>query len=218
MSIYNEISNITQIQNEVLKEFIEIGFLDILGSALVYLRKNSDEAPMLDNFTEEQKKFLEKYLEKRSITDDEVLNNVANIFDLSQLGNPEIIEPLKKEMNKNSSKENESIIEELKDRNPLLANVMQENLLVFEDLLLFSGRDLFKLIRRIDQADLAIALKGTNEQFQNEILTCFSKNAATTIREDMEFMGPISSEKIQQKQKEILNVAQDLIKKGNIKF
>lgn len=218
MSIYNEISNITQIQNEVLKEFIETGFLDILGSAFVYLRKNSDEAPMLDNFTEEQKKFLEKYLEKRSITDDEVLNNVANIFDLSQLGNPEIIEPLKKEMNKNSSKENESIIEELKDRNPLLANVMQENLLVFEDLLLFSGRDLFKLIRRIDQADLAIALKGTNEQFQNEILTCFSKNAATTIREDMEFMGPISSEKIQQKQKEILNVAQDLIKKGNIKF
>ena len=62
----------------------------------------------------------------------------------------------------------------------------------------------------MDNNDLAIALKGSNEQVQNAIFNNMSKRLAVMIREDMEFMGPIRMKDVEEAQQKIVNIIRKL--------
>ena len=102
------------------------------------------------------------------------------------------------------------IMETLEIEEPELADEIRKKMFVFEDILLLDDRAIQRVLRDVENSDLAIALKGANEQVQNAIFNNLSKRLAAMIKEDMEFMGPVRMKDVEEAQQKIVNIIRKL--------
>ncbi len=97
----------------------------------------------------------------------------------------------------------------------LMTNI-QENMFVFENLIAVDDKNLGILMRSIDPADLAVALKGADERLRDKILGCMSARAAASIIDEMEAKGPMRVTEVVEAQKRIVAVARKLSDAGTM--
>ncbi|MCM1257413.1 MAG: flagellar motor switch protein FliG [Roseburia sp.] len=102
------------------------------------------------------------------------------------------------------------IMESLEIEEPELADEIRKKMFVFEDILLLDDRAIQRVLRDVDNNDLSIALKGSNEEVQNAIFKNLSKRLAAMIKEDMEFMGPVRMKDVEEAQQKIVGVIRKL--------
>jgi len=102
------------------------------------------------------------------------------------------------------------IMETLEVDEPELADEIRKKMFVFEDVLLLDDRAIQRVLRDVDNNDLAMALKGANEQVQAAIFKNLSKRLASMIKEDMEFMGPVRMKDVEEAQQKIVNIIRKL--------
>jgi len=102
------------------------------------------------------------------------------------------------------------IMETLEIEEPELADEIRKKMFVFEDILLLDDRSIQRVLRDVDNNDLAIALKGANEQVQGAIFNNLSKRLSAMIKEDMEFMGPVRMKDVEEAQQKIVNIIRKL--------
>ena len=102
------------------------------------------------------------------------------------------------------------IMETLEIEEPELADEIRKKMFVFEDILLLDDRAIQRVLRDVDNNDLAVALKGSTEQVQNAIFNNLSKRLAAMIKEDMEFMGPVRMKDVEEAQQKIVNIIRKL--------
>ena len=102
------------------------------------------------------------------------------------------------------------IMETLEIEEPELADEIRKKMFVFEDILLLDDRSIQRVLREVDNNDLAIALKGSNEDVQNAIFNNLSKRLAVMIKEDMDFMGPVRRKDVEEAQQKIVNIIRKL--------
>ena len=108
------------------------------------------------------------------------------------------------------------IMETLEIEEPELADEIRKKMFVFEDILLLDDRAIQRVLRDVDNNDLGLALKGSNEQVQGAIFNNLSKRLATMIKEDMEFMGPVRMKDVEEAQQRIVNIIRKLEDSGEI--
>ncbi len=102
------------------------------------------------------------------------------------------------------------IMETLEVEEPELADEIRKKMFVFEDILLLDDRAIQRVLRDVENGDLAIALKGANEDVKGVILKNLSKRLAAMIEEDMEFMGPVRMKDVEEAQQKIVAVIRKL--------
>lgn len=102
------------------------------------------------------------------------------------------------------------IMETLEFEDPELADEIRKKMFVFEDILLLDDRAIQRVLRDVDNNDLAVALKGSTEQVQNAIFNNLSKRLSAMIKEDMEFMGPVRMKDVEEAQQKIVNIIRKL--------
>ncbi|MCR5734907.1 MAG: flagellar motor switch protein FliG [Lachnospiraceae bacterium] len=102
------------------------------------------------------------------------------------------------------------IMETLEIDEPELADEIRKKMFVFEDILLLDDRAIQRVLRDVDNSDLAIALKGANEEVQGAIFKNLSSRLAAMIKEDMEFMGPVRMKDVEEAQQKIVNTIRKL--------
>ena len=102
------------------------------------------------------------------------------------------------------------IMESLEIEEPELADEIRKKMFVFEDILLLDDRAIQRVMRDVDNSDLSVALKGTNEEVQAAIFKNMSSRMATMIKEDMEFMGPVRMKDVEEAQQKIVGIIRKL--------
>lgn len=102
------------------------------------------------------------------------------------------------------------IMEILEIEEPELADEIRKKMFVFEDILSLDDRSIQRVLREVDNNELAVALKGSNEEVQNVIFNNLSKRLATMIKEDMDFMGPVRLKDVEEAQQKIVNIIRKL--------
>lgn len=102
------------------------------------------------------------------------------------------------------------IMETLEIEEPELADEIRRKMFVFEDILSLDDKSIQRVLREVDNNELAVALKSANEEVQNVIFNNLSKRLATMIREDMEFMGPVRLKDVEEAQQKIVNIIRKL--------
>jgi len=102
------------------------------------------------------------------------------------------------------------IMESLEIEDPELADEIRKKMFVFEDILSLDDRSVQRVLREVDNNELAVALKGSNEEVQNLIFNNLSKRLATMIKEDMDFMGPVRLKDVEEAQQKIVNIIRKL--------
>ncbi len=97
-----------------------------------------------------------------------------------------------------------------------LASEIGESLYVFEDLLSLEDRYLQQLLSQIALPDLAMALKGVEQHHREVVFRNLSERAATALREEMEYLGPVRRRDVEAAQEKFMEVANQLVEDGVI--
>ena len=108
------------------------------------------------------------------------------------------------------------IMETLEIDEPELADEIRKKMFVFEDILSLDDRAIQRVLRDVDNNELAVALKNANEEVQNVIFRNLSKRLAAMIKEDMDFMGPVRIKDVEEAQQKIVNIIRKLEDAGEI--
>lgn len=102
------------------------------------------------------------------------------------------------------------IMETLEIEEPELADEIRRKMFVFEDILSLDDKSIQRVLREVDNNELAVALKGSNEEVQNVIFNNLSKRLAAMIKEDMDYMGPVRLKDVEEAQQKIVNIIRKL--------
>jgi flagellar motor switch protein FliG len=108
------------------------------------------------------------------------------------------------------------IIEALEEDDPELAEEIKKRMFVFEDIVLLDDRSIQKVLREVDANDLGKALKGVDTEVQEKIFKNMSKRAASLLKEDMDFMGPLRLRDVEEAQQKVVNIIRKLEESGDI--
>ena len=73
-----------------------------------------------------------------------------------------------------------------------------------------------EVLREVDNKDLALALKATNPDVANKVYKNMSKRAGDTMREEIEYMGPVKIRDVEEAQQRIVNIVRKLEDAGDI--
>jgi flagellar motor switch protein FliG len=104
----------------------------------------------------------------------------------------------------------------LEEDDPELAEEIKKRMFVFEDIVLLDDRAIQKVLREVDTAELAKALKAVDSEVQDKIYRNMSKRAATLLKEDMDYMGPIRLKDVEEAQQKIVSIIRKLEEQGEI--
>lgn len=109
-----------------------------------------------------------------------------------------------------------NILSDLEKTQPELAEVIKANLFVFEDIVTLDKSSIQRVLREVDNEQLVLALKGASEEVSTVVYANLSKRAAETVREDIEFMGPVRLSTVEEAQHKIVGVIRRLEEAGEI--
>lgn len=109
-----------------------------------------------------------------------------------------------------------NILSDLEKSQPELAEIIKANLFVFEDIVTLDKSSIQRVLREVDNEQLVLALKGSSEQVASVVYENLSKRAAETVREDIEFMGPVRLSTVEEAQHKIVGVIRRLEESGEI--
>lgn len=109
-----------------------------------------------------------------------------------------------------------AIMEKLRDMDEKIADQINEEMFVFDNIIDIADRDIQAILLEIPSEGLIIALKGAKEDIKNKILKNMSERAAEMMLEDLNSKGPVRLSEVEQQQKEILMIIRRLADEGTI--
>jgi flagellar motor switch protein FliG len=102
------------------------------------------------------------------------------------------------------------LLEELELKDPEFTEEIRRHLFVFEDIAKLNNQAVQRILRDVDNNDLAIALKLATDDVSKIIFSNVSKRLADMIKDDMEVMGPVRVKDIEDAQQRIVAVIRKL--------
>ncbi len=119
-------------------------------------------------------------------------------------------------LNRLNAEESKHILERIEDGQPELALGIRNLMFTFEDLVTVPPATIREIVAGVDKRQLALALRGSNEELRAAIFKAMSSRAVEMLKEDMEVMGPVRAREVHQAQQEILNLARRLEAEGKV--
>lgn len=113
---------------------------------------------------------------------------------------------------------NKTILENLEEDSPELVEEIRRRMFVFDDLLKLDDRAIQKLLREVENNQWATALKGASEEIKDKIFANLSQRAAETLREEMEYLGPVRVSDVETMQQQIVDIVRRLEDAGEIEI
>jgi len=108
------------------------------------------------------------------------------------------------------------IIDDVRDIDDECATEIKNLMFVFEDLINLDDHYIQEILKEVKGKELATALKGTPNNIQEKIFKNMSKRARAGIEEDMEYMGPVPIQEVEESQMKIVSVVRRLMDEGVI--
>ncbi len=155
----------------------------------------------------------------------EVLREVETVMErkLSNLINQDLeaaggVKALVDIMNFSDRATERNVLEFLDEKDAELADEVRKLMFVFEDLLILDAKAIQQLLKEVDMKDIALALKGSNEDVKALIFANMSARAGAMLNEDMEFMGPVKRRSVEEAQGRIVAIVRRLEDSGKIQI
>ncbi len=110
----------------------------------------------------------------------------------------------------------ERVLRSVRKKDRQLAEAIEEEMFVFENLNELDAKSLGAVLRAVDASTLSLALKGAESAMIDRFLATMSARAAETIRDDMAEMGLVKRAEVEDAQRAIIAVARQLAADGTI--
>ncbi len=213
---------IRKIDASQILNFIQEEHPQTIALILSYLSTGQASA-IISQLPQDKQADVAKRIAQMDRTSPDVIKEVERVLErkLSSLANQDYtlaggVDAIVEILNTVDRGTEKHIMETLEIDEPELADEIRKKMFVFEDILTLDDRSIQRVLREVDNNELAIALKSANEDVQNAIFNNLSKRLATMIREDMDFMGPVRMKDVEEAQQKIVNIIRKLEDSGEI--
>jgi flagellar motor switch protein FliG len=109
-----------------------------------------------------------------------------------------------------------NVLDELAKADSELAEEIRLLLFTFEDVVKLDDRSIQMVLKEVDQKDLAIALRGVNEDVRARIFSNMSERGAELLKEEIDFQPPQRKRVVEEAQGRIVGVVRRLEEAGAI--
>jgi flagellar motor switch protein FliG len=109
-----------------------------------------------------------------------------------------------------------NVLDELAKSESELADEVRLLLFTFEDVVKLDDRSIQMVLKEVDQKDLAIALRGVNEDVRARIFSNMSERGAELLKEEIDFQPPQRKRVIEEAQGRIVGVVRRLEEAGAV--
>ena len=129
------------------------------------------------------------------------------------VGGPKVVADI---LNLTGSSTEKNVLDQMDAQDPEVAEAVRNLMFVFADIAKLTDRELQILLREVDQKDLVIALKGSDDELKDKILGNMSERVRTFISEEMEFQGPMRLSEVEEVQLRIVQQVRQLEEQGQV--
>lgn len=205
-----------------LLNFIQNEHPQAIALILAYLRP-SQAATVLASLPQEKQADVARRIALMDRTSPDIIKEVERVLekklsslvteDYTAVGGVDAIVEIINSVDRGTEKH---IMETLEVEDTELAEEIKKKMFVFEDIITLDSRSIQRILREVDNNDLAIALKGSGDEVKNVVFANLSKRLSAMIQEDMEYMGPVRLRDVEDAQQKIVNVIRKLEEVGEI--
>ena len=147
---------------------------------------------------------------------DQVLERrLATLFsqEVSIVGGAKAVAEILNRVDRTAEKQ---IFEGLEPANPQLAEEIRRLMFTFDDIARLDDRSMQRLLKEVDQKELARALKAAAENVAQKIFANLSERAQTMLRQEIEYLGPVRLRDVEDAQGKIVRIVRALEEAGEI--
>jgi flagellar motor switch protein FliG len=161
---------------------------------------------VMDRTSPEIIKSVEANLERR-------LSSVLQPSEFSEIGG---ITRLVDIINRADRATERLILEGLEARDSELADQVRSRMFMFEDIVQLDDRAIQLVLRQVETADLATALKGVRDDVKAKITTNLSERAAENLIEEIELLGRVRLQAVEEAQAKFVQAIRVLEESGEV--
>jgi flagellar motor switch protein FliG len=161
---------------------------------------------VMDRTAPEIVRIVESTLERK-------LSSMLQPSDVSRVGG---IDPLVNIINRSDRSTERQIVEGLEALDTALADEVKSRMFMFEDIVSIEDRSVQLVLRSVDTAQLALALKGVPENVRAKITNNLSARAAENLIEEVELLGTVRLTQVEEAQQAIIRTIRELEEQGQI--
>jgi len=192
--------------------------------ALVLSYLDSEQAgQILSELPEDMQTEVAKRIATMDSTSPEIISQIEQVLernlsssltdDYTQAGGIESVVEVLNGVDRTTER---TILDSLEIQDPELAEEIKKRMFVFEDIVILDNRAIQRVIREVDHEDLRLALKVASDEVKEVVFRNMSQRMATTLKEEMEYMGPVRLRDVEEAQTRIVSVIRRLEEIGEI--
>jgi flagellar motor switch protein FliG len=143
------------------------------------------------------------------------LSTVLQPNELSTVGG---LQPLVDIINRADRTTERLILEALEARSPEIAEEIRRRMFMFEDIINLDDRSVQLVLRQVEPADLATALKGVSDEVRDKVTKNLSERGRENLLEEIDLMGPVKVKMVEEAQTKVVAIIRTLEDSGQIEI
>ncbi|HMA61990.1 MAG TPA: flagellar motor switch protein FliG [bacterium] len=182
-------------------------------------------ATILSELPEDQQTEISYRLATMEKTSPELINDIesalreqmGSVFgqEVSKMGGSEAVAEI---LNSASRSAEKTILSDIKEKDPKLAEDIKSNMFLFEDIEKLADSAVQRINKETDSQSIALALKGATPSLKKKFLKNMSKRAADMLEDELQYLGPVRVREVENAQKGIIDVIRNLEESGEIRL
>jgi flagellar motor switch protein FliG len=216
------IDNLKWMDSDQVAELIQHEHPQIVATILVHL-ESEQASEVLDTFSDDLRNDVLLRIATLDGVQPDALQELNDVLGKLLTGNrspaPNLlggVNAVADILNFMNSGHEEAALENLRNYDAELAQRIQDEMFVFDNLLEIDDRGIQLMLREIQSESLILALKGASADLSEKIFKNMSQRAAEMLREDLDAKGPVRLSEVEAEQKQILQTVRRLADEGQI--
>lgn len=202
--------------------FIQNEHPQTIALVLSYLEPTKS-GQILSELPQELQADIAKRIAVMDSTSPEIINEVEQILerklsatvtrDYTNTGGVDAVVQVLNQVDRSTER---TILDSLEIQDPELADEIKKRMFVFEDIVTLDNMAIQRVIRDVENEDLLLSLKVASEEVKEIVFKNMSKRMMETMKEDMEYMGPVRLKDVEEAQSRIVGTVRNLEEAGEI--
>ena len=205
--VEKSMGDITRATRKVLMDYVSKMYVSSFAKVIAYLGLESEDAiDLMDNMDADTRRQVEVFAKDYQKSDTQVISEVEHIITSSGMDFTDDYKIIKDNIILSGKAFVEEAVQNFQKETPIFQKKIEDCLFSFEDFQYLDDRAIQKVLRDTDQQVLAKALRGASSEVQDKIFRNMSKRAATMLKEDMEWMGPVRIQDVEAAQANLVKI------------
>lgn len=156
-------------------------------------------------------------------TNPDVIGEIEQILDhrLSSVVNQEVsisggIKQVAEILNAMDRTSERGVFQVIQETDVLMADEIRKLMFTFDDVILVDDRGIQRVLKEVEQKELALAMKAAGPEVAAKLLKNMSERAGALLKEEIEYLGPVKLRDVEAAQQKIVAVVRRLEEAGEI--